>query len=589
MKIFQMVRSEFARLWATGMARLALVALMCVPLLYGGLYLWANQDPYARLDKLPVALVVSDTGSTSGGTARNLGQSIADSLLEDGSFAWKKMTPAEAEYGVEHGLVDFSVTFPSDFTESLESSQSDAPRQGAVVLRTNDANSYLASTIGDQALKRIQAKIVQQVNREAAQQFLDGISEIRVSLVKAGDGASEAHTGAATLAEGLGKLRDGTAALPDQTAQLAAGAAQVAAADAKIADVGRQVAGASAEVAGRLDSERQAIADKLAASGVDAQTAQEVLAAYDRVAVSVRDVNGKAQNVRGQLDQLEAGSGRVSSGMQQLANATPELASGIAAASDGAGKLTDGVKQLADGLASGAQKIPNSSVELRSQQASNIADPVKIESSSVTSAGTYGAGLAPFFMSLAAWIGMYALFLILKPVSARAMTALHAPIKVAMAGWITPTLLGAIQMLALFGIVAGTLGFKVSHPTAAYGMMLLASMTFAAIILALNVWLSSVGQFIGLILMVLQLVVAGGTFPWQTLPEPLASLHHMLPMSYAVDGLRQLMYGGDLSKAANDAIFLACVLLGALVVTAIGVGRMMRTRTVRDLQPSLIG
>ena len=37
MKIFQMVRSEFARLWATGMARIALVALRCVPLLYGGL------------------------------------------------------------------------------------------------------------------------------------------------------------------------------------------------------------------------------------------------------------------------------------------------------------------------------------------------------------------------------------------------------------------------------------------------------------------------------------------------------------------------------------------------------------------------
>ena len=52
MKIFQMVRSEFARLWATGMARIALIALMCVPLLYGGLYLWTNQDPYARLDQL---------------------------------------------------------------------------------------------------------------------------------------------------------------------------------------------------------------------------------------------------------------------------------------------------------------------------------------------------------------------------------------------------------------------------------------------------------------------------------------------------------------------------------------------------------
>ncbi len=589
MKIFQMVRSEFARLWATGMARIALVALMCVPLLYGGLYLWANQDPYARLNQIPVALVVDDTGSTSESSPRNLGEQVAESLIEDGSFAWKRVSAAEAEAGVEGGEFDFSVTFPADFTASLESSQGESPHQASVVLRTNDANSYLASTIGDQATKRIQAQIVQQVNREAAQHMLDGVAEIRVSLVKASDGAAQAATGATTLHQGLGQLRDGTAALPEQTARLAAGAEQVAAADARIAQIGRDVASASAGITGRLDTERQAIADRLAAAGTDPATTEQILAAYDRVAASVRDVNDRAQGVQGQLNQLEAGSSEVASGMRQLANATPQLAAGIASATDGAGQLASGVGELASGLASGVESIPNFSAELRSKQASNIADPVQVETSAVTSAGTYGAGLAPFFVSLAAWIGMYALFLILKPVSARAMTAMRTPVKVALAGWLTPTLLGAVQMLALFGIVAGTLGFKVAQPWGAYGMMLLASMTFAAIILALNVWLGSVGQFLGLILMVLQLVVAGGTFPWQTLPEPLTSLHHFMPMSFAVDGLRQLMYGGDLSKAGSDAIVLACVLLAALVLTSIGVGRMMRSRTMRDLQPSLIG
>lgn len=589
MKIFQMVRSEFARLWATGMARLALIALMCVPLLYGGLYLWANQDPYARLNQIPVALVVEDAGSTNSDAPRNLGEQVSASLIEDGSFAWKKVTASEAETGVADGEFDFSVTFPADFTASLESSQGESPRQATVVLRTNDANSYLASTIGDQAVKRVQAQIVKQVNREAAQHMLDGIAEIRSSLVKASDGASQASTGAGTLRDGLTALKDGTAALPDQTARLAAGAEQVAAADAKIAQIGRDVANASAGIAGSLDAERQAIVDRLAAAGTDPATTEQILAAFDRVASAVREVNGKAQEAQGQLNQLEAGSGEVASGMRQLAGATPQLAGGIASAADGSSQLAAGVGELASGLAAGVEQVPNFSDALRAKQAANIADPVQVETSAVTSAGTYGAGLAPFFVSLAAWIGMYALFLILKPVSARAMTALRAPVKVALAGWLTPTLLGAIQMLALFGIVAGTLGFRVANPVGAYGMMLLASMTFASIILALNVWLGSVGQFLGLILMVLQLVVAGGTFPWQTLPEPLASLHHVMPMSFAVDGLRQLMYGGDLAQAGRDAIVLVCILLAALVVTAVGVGRTMRSRTPRDLRPSLIG
>ena len=114
-------------------------------------------------------------------------------------------------------------------------------------------------------------------------------------------------------------------------------------------------------------------------------------------------------------------------------------------------------------------------------------------------------------------------------------------------------------------------------------------MTYAAIILALNVWLGSVGQFLGLVLMVLQLVTAGGTFPWQTLPAPLAALHQVLPMGYVVDAMRQVMYGGDASRAWADAAVLAAWMLGALVLAILGVTRMTHRRTMRDLQPSLIG
>lgn len=85
------------------------------------------------------------------------------------------------------------------------------------------------------------------------------------------------------------------------------------------------------------------------------------------------------------------------------------------------------------------------------------------------------------------------------------------------------------------------------------------------------------------------MVTAGGTFPWQTLPGPLAALHHALPMSYAVDGIRQLMYGGKAATTWADAGVLALWMLIALLLSAIGVTRMTRFRTLRDLRPSLIG
>ena len=70
-------------------------------------------------------------------------------------------------------------------------------------------------------------------------------------------------------------------------------------------------------------------------------------------------------------------------------------------------------------------------------------------------------------------------------------------------------------------------------------------MTFVAILHALASRLGAVGKFLGLVFMVVQLVSAGGTFPWQTLPAPLQAVHHVVPMSHAVDGLRRLLYGAD--------------------------------------------
>ncbi|RLP73352.1 YhgE/Pip domain-containing protein [Mycetocola tolaasinivorans] len=659
LKVFAMIRAEFARLWATPMSRLAFLALMIVPLLYGGLYLWANQNPYDRLDRIPVALVVADTGVTQNGKTTHFGDDVADNLIKDGTFAWQRVSEAEAKRGVENGDFDFSLTLPKDFSEALASSQTDAPRQAEVILTTNDANSYLATTIGTQAAKTVQTQIVATVNKQAAQTFLDGLAKIRGNLVEAADGgtkltdgaqtaregadalaqgAGQARDGAGELGTGLNSLRDGsqtlaggldtlrnqTAQLPDQTRKLADGAAQVAAGNGKIAQVGDEVAKASTDLINQIPDARAKIAADLASAGVPADAAQRILSEFDRVGGLATDSNSKVQGVVGQLDQLSTGSSALAAGSKTLADATPQLAGGIGQLADGAGTLRDGAVRAADaagtlrsgldtltdklgelggglttlhgglgtltsGLSDGAQQIPDASITLRTEQAKNISNPVNLHSTAVTSAGTYGAGLAPFFVSLAGWIGIYALFLILKPFSRRAITALHSPIKITIAGWMTPAILGAIQMIALFGIVAGTLGFQVSNPVGAYGMMALASVTFAAIILALNVWLGSVGQFLGLVLMVIQLVTAGGTFPWQTLPAPLAWLHHFLPMSFAVDGMRQLMYGGNLEAAGHDAIVLALIALGALVISALGVTRMTHYRTLRDLQPSLIG
>lgn len=611
MKVPAMIAAELRRLTASKMGILALVALICVPILYGGLYLWANQDPYAKFPDVPVALVVDDEGAaapTTGtepasGETVNYGEDVAENLLEGNAFDWQRMSEKEAAEALRTGSVDFTVTIPADFSAALTSAAGDDPHQARIELETNDANNYLASSMGTQAVEKIRSSVAEMVGSEAAERLLTGLSDVRDKLITATDGASQLADGAGSAATGSSTLADGTAQLADGTAQLAAGAQtlasgaqQVSAGNRQLADVADRAGSAVQQATDALPQVRTDIADALTEQGLTAEEIDQVLAKLDPLGTRLQEGNAQVQGAIGKVDQLADGAASLAAGASDLATGAGTVASGASAANDGAAQLRDGLATLAsgtaelrDGLSNGVDAIPASTPQLRSLQADTISDPVKVSSDKVASAEDYGAGLAPFFAALSAWIGIYALFLIVKPISRRAITALHSPIRITLAGWLTPAMLGAVQMLGLMGILAITLGFTFDHPLGTLGVMMFASATFAAIILALNVWLGSVGQFLGLVLMVLQLVTAGGTFPWQTLPAPLAALHHVLPLGYVVDAMRQLMYGGDYARAGWDLAVLGAWLLGALLLAMIGVTRMTHRRTLRDLQPSLIG
>jgi putative membrane protein len=658
--IITLVRTELARLTSSKMGILSLVALMTVPLVYGGLYLWGNQDPYSRLNQIPAALVVNDTGATDDdGAAVNYGKDAAEELLESNDFGWVEVSAAEAKEGIVSGKYDFGLTFPAEFSTDLVSAGGDDPTDAKLALTTSDTNSYLSTTLAERAAEAVRVKVAEQLGEEAAGTLLSSLEEVREGLIDAADGATrlsdgavtaasgavELSTGATTAADGAASLSTGNASLSTGASQLSTGLAQLDTQAAKLPAGTSALATGAASVAGGVATANDGAASLTTASAQarDLSTAlqTETTAAFADGLVTPEEsasieaklttltqlttgVNAGASNLASGLSTLSSGANQVNSGANTLnaqaptlatavhsaATGSATLASGAKTAATGAASLATGTGDLADGasalstgvatLSSGATelstslsdavgKIPGSTDEERSKAAAAIANPVLVDKTALTEAENYGAGLAPFFITLAAWIGMYALFLLVRPLSRRALTAVRRPVRTALAGWITPALLGILQVAALFAIVTFGLGMHSSSPIALLGFLAFISITFASIILALNVWLGSVGQFIGLILMVVQLVTAGGTFPWQTLPAPLAFIHQGLPMSHAVDGVRQLMYGGSSAAFWATVLPLALWLVVSLLASVLGALKQGRFRTLRELRPSPIG
>ncbi|MBP2324493.1 putative membrane protein [Kibdelosporangium banguiense] len=640
MSAFRLASNEIRRITAGRLPKLAVLALVLVPLLYGSLYLFANHDPYGRLDNIPAALVMQDAGAPD---TENAGDKVARKLQDSGAFQWNRVSAEEADAGVRDGRYSFSMTIPSDFTAALTSSGDFKPRQGLITVTTNDANNYLVGTIADKVAGTLRQSITSEVGQRAADKFLvgfgtifsktqeaangatqladataqarDGSAKLSEGQHKLADGAAQVAAGTKELNSGLNTLRDKTKDLPAASAKLADGAAQVAAGNAQVAAQGQHIADVANQFVGGLDKVNGDIAAKLRQAGFTEEQVQQVMATLGQARQPIDDANSKVQGAAAQLNKLAAGAKQVSDGAAQLAAQSPALTDGISKAAAGIGKindgaaavaggeqtavgatdkLADGTRQIADGTAKlrdgldqGLGQIPHPDDPTRDATARTIGNPVSINTVGDVRAGSYGAGLAPFFLSLATWIGAFVLFLLVKPLSSRAVAAGQPAWRIAIGGWLPAAGLGLAQVVLLFGVVTTVVGIDAHRPVAALGLLALASLSFTAILHALNAFFGSVGKFLGLVLLILQLISSGGTFPWQTLPDVLYPLHSVLPMGYVVDGMRHLLYGGSLSNVGTDVLVLAAYLVGGLAVSTLAAHRQ-RMWTPSRLRPELV-
>lgn len=149
--------SDFKRYYRGRMPRLALIVIMLMPLLYGALYLWAFWNPFDAVNKMPVALVNSDTGAEVEGQRLDAGKDVVSGLVESHQLDLHVVSEEEAARGLAHGDYYFTITLPKDFSQSLASPTSGDPRSAQLIFTYNDANNYLATVIGQDAAQLVRS------------------------------------------------------------------------------------------------------------------------------------------------------------------------------------------------------------------------------------------------------------------------------------------------------------------------------------------------------------------------------------------------------------------------------------------------
>lgn len=700
------VGTELRRFGRSKMAKISIIAICVMPILYSTLYLWSFWNPFGRLDSLPVALVNSDEGAVVDGERLVAGDEVVDGLLDDASLDWRTTTRQDAIDGVRTGRYYFSVELPADFTAAVTSPTGDDPRQATLQATYNDANGYLSSVIGENAMQQVLNVVSDRIGAESVDKLLVGLLDAGTGLTRAADGAAtlddglgQLHDGANELVDGLGRAREGTSELASGTSSLVDGVGELDQGSGRLADGTGQLrdgvdrladgvdtaadglqalrgsgdairdavdtagsamdrintaaggleeaASGVAEFQGGKASDIRAIADTL--RGLPDPASQRAVADLDELADSLettglgpespmmsdirklsgdtadldRALNDPSSALRTGVDALTGGSGKIDElidGIHQLrdgahqvddgANALHDgigtLADGANRLNDGAGQLNDGAQQLFDGgtrlrdgiseahdgagelsggLRDGADQVPEWSPEHRARVSSVMGGPVNVGSGNDAGSNTFGGGLAPFFFALALYIGGIITFLLLRPLQARAISSGVGGFRAAVDGLLPAALIGFAQAAVVIGLTLVVVPLNPAHTAGLFGVAFLTSIMFIAINQMFNATLGTgPGKVASMAFLMIQLVASGGLYPVETEPKILELLHPFMPMTYAVNGFRQVLYGEIDSRLPIAIVAMAAITLGALLLTA-GAARRARTWDMEKLHP----
>ncbi len=206
----------------------------------------------------------------------------------------------------------------------------------------------------------------------------------------------------------------------------------------------------------------------------------------------------------------------------------------------------DNLYKKLDGL--GDSEIVNTILNLTEGNSDELGEflacPVKIDTQKIYGIETYGSAMAPFYSTLAIWVGAIILVAILKPnVKNKKEIGRVTPFQEYMGRGFTFMFIAMIQG---FIICIGDLLFlkiQCYHPVKFVFAGVFASFVFSFFIYSLVAAFGDVGKAIAVIFLVLQIGGSGGTFPIDVTPKLFININPFLPFTFVIEAMRECVCG----------------------------------------------
>lgn len=332
----------------------------------------------------------------------------------------------------------------------------------------------------------------------------------------------------------------------------------------------QQLVGGLTQLKTGLEDENEGI--PYLASGLQQYTSGVAQAAdgANQLVANNNQLTSGASQISSGANQLAASNSQLTSGASQLQSGAETLASGSSQLAAGSGTLTSGLTTLTSGLSTLSSSLTDASkqlslVSVTNKNAKLVSNPVSTKETDNDNVKVNGIGMAPYMIA----VSLMVVALSTNVIFASSLSG--RPVKNRFE-WVKQKLfinglISTVGSLVLYGAIQ-FLGFEANYEWRTIFLIILGGWTLMALVTALVGWDNRYGSFLSLVMLLLQVGSAGGSYPIELSPKFFQVVHPYMPMTYIVTGLRQtISMTGSIGTQVGvlSAFLVAFMVLGLII------------------------
>lgn len=522
-------------------ALVVVMGLAVLPSLYAWFNILSNWDPYGpeSTSNIKVAVAYDDTGINISGMDINISTNIVEALKTNDTIGWVFTDSTdEAIEGVWSGDYYAALIMPADFSKDMVSFLADNMTHPEIIYYTNQKKNAIAPKITDKAKTAVQ----QQVNAT----FISTLTEAIMKSADVADNIGGKNKADSTLESGSDSMNNSL--IDILIAKFQVINTQVVTFDNVLSALSNIITtaqtsadtakGISPDISGTFEGER-AILNELnktigQSSLIDSSLFSTISHDIDAVSAYMNSISSIYNDMGYNIDDFN----KSISQMGESINNTLVMVRNIE------DNLNETTNKLVEFKNSGVYSLLQTAISFNTDElASFISAPVAITTEDLYPITNYGSAMSPFYSVLSIWVGALILVAIIH-VKVHPFDGIKVNSVEAFFGrYITFFLIGQAQALLITLGDLFFIGIQCIHPFKFWFAAAFTSFVFTMITYSLTVAFENVGEAAAVVIMVIQVAGAGGTFPIQCLPAIYQAIYKYLPFTYAMDALRECVGG----------------------------------------------